>query len=1046
MSTTFRTSTSAFRVPQHQRTTEVHIEPAKMEQMTDCMDPEEVAKAKHLWTQIRAEDVGDMRKNEGFVCGSAAFGTEDQDWASSSTQMLRKLTCLLRNEFATVERCGQELQCAAKEYECAAKQAKDCQKRLDDARKASSSSRDACCVRDLKASIAQARCDMAACEKRARECRKQIREARGEIAKLAGKDGFSMDGSVETLTGQNNIIAVKQNGDQTYADVTINKAAFGNMLKKGYLPDLFTALLCIRIVENERRFFQAVREMRLRAIVAENECAMAGEEDADGPCPYDCECSCASASSATAFRVASLSQSVYCKCGAASRWKKECEERAKRRQELREDPAKAFLLKDEDVYEYICVKIFGQDEKKFKEQQKAAKEARELAKREGKDLTEVAKLADGSAGGAADNVLALSRMQFPHFLYTSIMGGEVEIAKKSTKDKAEGTNSLDIFKNIKNLANQVQASTGSCACLSPQKIMAECVLSTCRSGMFAGCCHEGQQLFEEVYCDANTGSIALVCQFVSDMLLASRCVKITGKEAGIYYTTGRAKTILHSADPNDETSNVMRISGPEDGIDLAPNEIKDYHKNLAEALVEQIDKAFSAYGLNCLTYRQEVAHNANFGLSMIAGLVPMAIQISNIEFKHLLTKQDLQLIASYKTHRLLQTKNTKSGYDEYPLRSQEKASKAGLVFFDSLGDKSFYKSLDDTQKKTLNNADPKSDDKFGYFANVYLRMSLLYQVLPTKPDNTKELALLASCYIQTTDNKNEMRLKAYLADKNNMDPETAGTNDRTDYTTDEKQVYAGFTIRKDSAGNDINAAAFKNLLTDASTDAEIYFLSLSEENQKKVNQEYTKNFPPSVKEYVQKTTVKYTAFKKNVLMGYSADKKQDQTPDDEVIDFFEVDSVPEAEAGKSSETSEEQPDAPEEAASPPVETRKEPSSEPEENPENSEENKDEKTMAGNSSAALGVTGGIQNAIADSLDTEERESHVVHHVLCNIDQYSCEADLFESDHGSEEQSAKNEQSAKLMHSFLEMLVKFCAPNQQWGTMAQALHEVAQSLEC
>mmetsp|Transcript_4617 Transcript_4617/g.7317 ORF Transcript_4617/g.7317 Transcript_4617/m.7317 type:complete len:1117 (-) Transcript_4617:318-3668(-) len=717
--------------------TEVVME-QEMEDMQDCDDPAVTAKAQELWDRIKDDSLPEIRENESFMVNSDIFETEGMDWGQSMTKILPRLMCFLRNEFATVERCAAELKCCTEDYRCLSEQKAQCAKRKQEESAKPASQKDPCLLYDLKMEISRTQCEMVALEQKARDCRKKIKDARKNLNLLGGawkgdrdqpKEDlqwtFGLDGALRVAEGkvpsadhETNYIGILGEklpaeirdvgkGDRpmpTTNDKPTNDFVLGGAASQGYLFDVFYALLKARLVENERTFFQEIRRMRLEELIAEAKLVQQETEEHDRSgvhCPYSCTCThlapvgVGSAGSGTVGSAAVFVQTdnrrlfgtgagavSVCRCGARGLFEKWCRKRQELRRQLQVDPAAAFAMDDDKLMEYIRVEVFGEPKENF--------ENVHLRKMPFFQWFSVFVLEiEKSIEDASKVPDAMKREKV------------MEEAKNKETDPTKAAalkmswRGMDFFKNVLDFSSKLRSRSDCCLYLQPRKLVAECLLNAQDSGCFIQCCPRGREVFEKVYCDQDTGSLALLCQFVSDFLLAARNVPMSASVCGQALVAPGGLTvkseIFHSSDAtaSDDRKHSMRIA-QSDLLDPAL-QMEAYWPRLATGLIFTVAKFVFFPNAAVRTYSQEMDRNYFERVRGICSRIAKASnQIGGDQEPFLyLHASDFRILRALKEHRMIGgTAPTVVDADNVkkwdPYVSAETAAEAHVSHFESL--------------------------------------------------------------------------------------------------------------------------------------------------------------------------------------------------------------------------------------------------------------------------------------------------------------------------------------------------------------------------
>ena len=726
---------------------EVVMEP-EMADMTDCTDPQKVADAQMLWDRICDDKKQNVIDNECIVVNSEAFGTQGMDWGQSMDKLLPQLMCLLRNEFATVERCSDELKCFVEEYRCCADEKADCEKRRTE--EMQKTRRDVCLINNYKVAISEAHCRMIALEQNARECRRKIKDARKTIRILAGSVeangdnvGMSMDGNLNIIAETKGNVNFKEDTLKKEGEVDkgeevpklVNEAKEKGLmkaaLKSSYLFDVFNTLLRAKLVQNERTFLQEIRRMRLQELLDEAaRVKKAGSDDGEVQCEVECQCMSMMAMDSMLRRKASASTAalkgskgpfaipdIRCRCGARQAYERLCKKRAELKRKLQNDPASAFALDEDELLKYIRQEVFGEPKENY-----TLSENGNFFKW---FSTYVLEVNDGGSGGETD------------FKPTYDGGAR----KKWT--------GLSFFSNMKAIGESLRSSKDCCSILRPRKLIAECLLNAKAKGCFVQCCAKGQQIFEKVYCDEETGSLAFICRFFTDFLLSARNVPMAGNVSGrvlckadpftgavttpFYYDTSSAK---------DSRKRGMKVSE----MDLMETsvEISDYWKLLFNALIEETYIQIFKKHKDIKTYNKELEFNSTNRLRAVCARLVAANEKAKEDngsgkpkgAQLLLRRGDIQIIRTLKEHRMIGGSNpsNKSDGDWDPLKNETNASDANAPFFNASNEKdTFYFQMmaaDPEVKTEYEGLNIDTDDKLQAEANrKLLEMSVLRMAL-----------------------------------------------------------------------------------------------------------------------------------------------------------------------------------------------------------------------------------------------------------------------------------------------------------------------------
>jgi hypothetical protein len=489
-------------------------------------------------------------------------------------------------------------------------------------------------------------------EQKARECRRKIKDARKNIDLLAGKYKntttkreytLHLDGHFEPeATAESALLkdipktdADIKKGDKhlsfdvdtkAYKDeeMTSLKEAF----RKGYLFDVFQTLLRAKLVQNERTFFTEIRKMRLQELIAEAERCQVEEGGPDGDrvyCPYQCSCATpvmiqqlvnsqqlpmASKSkklpSTIPASMIRMLPTLRCRCNAWSMYEKLCKERQELRRKLRADPAEAFTLDDDKILKYIRTEIFGEPEANYKANKNFVPGG-ERANMGGFFrwfMTYVLEWEGTFENSTAKNSHVFGKEKYLADLKTAIGG-------TAPKDYKQDWSGMGFFKNLVDVAQNLRSRTDCCRILQPGKLVAECLLYANQRGCFVQCCTKGREIFERVYCDKDTGSLAFICQFVTDFLLASRNVPLSGSVAGKAFHEKAAgdtiETVEYKQDGVDDRKHGMKVS-PSESVPESL-EIKEYWKKLTLAMFEVMDTSIFKKNALVKTYSEELARN-----------------------------------------------------------------------------------------------------------------------------------------------------------------------------------------------------------------------------------------------------------------------------------------------------------------------------------------------------------------------------------------------------------------------------------------------------
>lgn len=714
----------------------------EMEDMKDCDDPKIVAEAKDVWDRLCDETVSKIKENECIVMNCDAFGTKDMDWGRSMGKILPKLMCFLRNEFATVQRCSDELRCVTEEYRCLSKERADCDKRKQEEMAKSNKDRNVCLLQDIRLNSNRISCALSSLEQKARECRRKIKDSRKNMGTLAGKHEdkgkytLHLDGHfVPEATGgagkgllssdlPADALSIKK-GDRHLSFDDAQKDAEAKSLQEairgGYLFDVFQVLLRAKLVQNERTFFTEIRKMRLQELIEEAERCQIEEGGPDGDrvhCPYQCSCatpamiqqlvntqqlSTTSKSkklpSTIPASMIRMLPTLRCRCNAWSMYEKLCKERQELRRKLRADPAEAFSLDDEKLLKYVRMEIFGEPEENF-EDNKSFKGTNDLGGFFRWFMTYVLEF-DDVEKTPKDAGNAFSKAKY-----------NTDLAPSSGKYKEEWSG-MSFFKNLKDVAENLRSRTDCCRILQPGKLVAECLLYARQRGCFVQCCTKGREIFERVYCDKDTGSLAFICQFVTDFLLASRNVPLSGSVSGksLYNDGGDIKTVEYKDDTNtdEDRKHGMKVS-PNDSFSESL-EIKDYWKKLTSALITVMGESIFKKNALVRTHSEELARNYR---ARVAGTAARLHEANgktpnNADPYLYLHEGDLRAIRLLKEHRMIggnpstsDPKDANYGNCD-PFRTPQDAALAHVSHFDSLPkEQSFWQTYLELSKKTTN--------------------------------------------------------------------------------------------------------------------------------------------------------------------------------------------------------------------------------------------------------------------------------------------------------------------------------------------------------
>lgn len=726
----------------------------EMEDMKDCDDPKIVAEAKDVWDRLCDETVSKIKENECIVMNCDAFGTKDMDWGRSMGKILPKLMCFLRNEFATVQRCSDELRCVTEEYRCLSKERADCDKRKQDEMAKSNKDRNVCLLQDIRLNSNRISCALSSLEQKARECRRKIKDSRKNIDILAGqhqadpktnKYTLHLDGHfVPEATGAlANLLSSDlpagtagiKKGDRHLSFADAQKDAEAKSLleaiRGGYLFDVFQVLLRAKLVKNERTFFTEIRKMRLQELIEEAERCQIEEGGPDGDrvhCPYQCSCATPamiqqlvnSQQLSTTSKSKKLPSTIpasmirmlptlRCRCNAWSMYEKLCKERQDLRRKLRADPAEAFSLDDEKLLKYIRTEIFGEPEANYEANKDFIPQPQGGAAMGGFFRWFMTYVLEWE--GTIENPTAKAAHVFSKDQYSKDLATASGTAL-STEYKKDWSG-MSFFKNLVEVAQNLRSRTDCCRVLQPGKLVAECLLYARQRGCFVQCCTKGREIFERVYCDKDTGSLAFICQFVTDFLLASRNVPLSGSVSGkaLYNDGGDIKTVEYKDDTNtdEDRKHGMKVS-PNDSFSESL-EIKDYWKKLSSALITVMGESIFKKNALVRTHSEELARNYRARVAGTARRLHEANEKTpnNADPYLYLHEGDLRAIRLLKEHRMIggnpstsDPKDANYGNCD-PFRTPQDAALAHVSHFDSLPkDQTFWQTYLELSKKTTN--------------------------------------------------------------------------------------------------------------------------------------------------------------------------------------------------------------------------------------------------------------------------------------------------------------------------------------------------------
>jgi len=451
-------------------------------------------------------------------------------------------------------------------------------------------------------------------------------------------------------------------------------------------------------------------------------------------CEVECECRSMMAMDSLLMRKASarpISKSgsydipdVRCRCGARQAYERRCKKNAELKHRLQNDPASAFALDDEELLKYIRQEVFGEPKENYRPS-------------ESKNFfswfsTYVLEVNEGANKGNAFDAD-----------YTT-----------GTRKKWTG---LSFLKNLRDIAENFRSSKDCCNILRPGKLVAECLLNARTKGCFVQCCAKGQQIFEKVYCDEKTGSLAFICRFFTDFLLSARNVPMAGNVSGKVLcgnaTSSTNKvTTLNYFDPEKTNNRKQGMKVSEMDLMNESVEISDYWKTLFNALIEETYDQIFLKHKGIKTYQQELEYNSNNRLRAVcARLVAANGEVNDEQHNHLLMRPgDFRITRMLKEHRMIGGSNpgTKPTLDALgavlanenkwdPTRSETEASEANTLFFSSNPESETFwfqleknASLKPAIKNSYTNLNPANDTELSNEANrKLLEMSVLRMAL-----------------------------------------------------------------------------------------------------------------------------------------------------------------------------------------------------------------------------------------------------------------------------------------------------------------------------